>query len=345
MSLLHAIHFDAGVLPACIQAVGAGAANAHSRTGSYAGRVYQVYGEYSNYLTFTLSSVQSEVYLQFGFYYAGVLRGGSTYSGVLRWKSSAGNILGTMRWVDASGCLNTYTGNNATLVGSGVTPINPAGTWFVIEAHIKIDSSSGIIDVRVDGVPDSSFTGNTKPGADTSIYSFDFGYIFADSSSGYCTYYDDIIVNTPSGSYNNSWPNSARVYYILPTSDGVSNQWAPTPAGLTHFSTINDVPVSATQNIAAGSTGLIDIFNMGTLPSTAGTIKAVIPEVYAFKGSTEPPSRLGIGIDVGGGVEYVDKDLALSETQYVNIWEQKPGGGNFTATDVNSIKLYLKSET
>lgn len=343
MSLMHALHFDSGIVPSILLLTNGGTASVtQKRTGGYSLQISPVTMHYYRVVSLPLSSAQSELYFQVALYFDTIWWINVSYSSILRWKSSGGTVLGGIRLNHTSRCLDVFTGNFATLVASGTATISQQ-VWNLIEVHVRI-ADSGIIEIRVNQLSDSTFSGDTKPGADTSIFYLDFTCVYNDSSSGAQTYFDDIVVNNPSGSANNSWPNAAKVYYLPLSGDGVTKQWTPTPAGLTHYTAIDDVPVTSTDYIRAMTTNLVDIFSVADLPSTAGSIKAVIPEVYAYKGSVESPTKLGIGIDIGSGVEYsIDKSLGINPVLVSNTWEQRPGGGSFTSSDVNALQLYLKS--
>ena len=336
MSLLYAFHFDTGLLPPQIVTFsGVSVVTTQKRTGGYSLMFSQSYASTFSYrANFFLDAVLSEFYIQFALYSVSQ----TNTSRIFRWRNAAGAVLGGLELDYLTSQFRLYTGNFVSLVASSTTVISPS-TWNVIELHIKIDETNGVIALRVNTNDDVSYAGNTKPEVDSAVKFLDFGNMY-----GVFTYFDDIIINDTNGTINNSWPNGAKVYYLLPSGDGGINQWAVTPAGLTHYTAIDETTPEASDYIRAGTTDLIDIFSMSDLPADAGSIKAVIPEVFAFKSAGESPSMLGIGIDIGEGVEYSsDKLLTMSQSVINNIWEQKPGGGNFTSVDVNALQLYLKS--
>jgi hypothetical protein len=342
MSLLNAIHFDTGVIPSTFNISGTVAtSNTVKRTGTYSLRISSTNVAWFNRANLMLTSTQTELYLQFGFYYlASSFIADAT---IFKWYSLSGVVLGTLKLDFTTRKVKIYTGDSVTLVATSTASLS-ALTQYVIELHILINSSTGVAALRVDTIADVSFTGNTQPGSETSVSIVAWGNMNNSGSiaSDYI-YIDDIIINSTAGSYNNSWPNGAKVYYLTLDGDGLTKQWSVTPAGLTHFTAIDEVAPSSADYIRAAITNLVDTFTCIDLPALAGSIKAVIPEIYAFKGSMDAPSVLSIGIDIGAGPEYVDVDLKIMQSQISNIWEQKPGGGSFTASDVNALQFYLKS--
>lgn len=344
MSLIRAYHFDNNVWPPGVGPVGTNLptiSSVQSRTGTYSIRGTQYDGSsytFNQYVSFALPLSFSEFFLQVCMYLTGTPEINNGH--FLRWKDSSGNTLGGLHLNPTTRLIEVYTGNFITKVVTG-TQVLSVSTWHVIEVHVIIEDS-GSISVRVGANSDSDFSGDTKPGTGTSINSFDLAAPHL--SSNVHAYFDDIVFNDTTTSFNNSWPNGAKVFYCLPTADGTTKQWTPTPAGLTHWTAIDEIPPSATDYLRATTTNLVDSFEITDLPAIAGTIKAVIPEVYAWKGSSDSPTRLALGLDVGGSVEYSsDLNVPIVQSLISEVFPERPGGGNFTASDVNSMKLLVKS--
>jgi hypothetical protein len=343
MSLLNAFHFDAGAVPpelVVVQISGGNVAPSTTvkRTGGYSLRINSYPSSDSNYITYSLPAAKAEIKLQFAFCY--IESGTIQNSNIFRWLSGS-TTLGGIKLNATSRKLEIYTGNFATLVATSNTAFT-AGTIYVIELHIVI-GDSGTITLRVDLNEDVTFSGDTKPGADTTITSLRMANIYSNQLTAYI-YLDDIISHDTEGTFNNSWPNGAKVYFMVPTGDGAMKEWTPS-AGTDHYVLVDEVPPSATDNLQATAIDKVDILTFPDLPGGAQSIRAVIPEVYAFKGSSTEPTRLAVGIDIGGeGVEYsADKDLALSQGIIRNVWEERPGGGVFSVEDISNLSLYLKS--
>jgi hypothetical protein len=336
--LLHAIHFEAAVLPPEVAANNGSASTTQARTGSYSCRVTgNNVAEFTNYWRITLSASQLELYLQAAIR-TDTTPIGASRSRILRWEGTDGSVLGGLKVNATSGKIEVYTGDFATLVGTS-TIVIATNTWYLIELHIVI-ADSGSIELRVDLNSEVTYSGDTKPAAISAI-----GYIrfSAATSTGYC-YWDDGIINTTTGTRNNSWPGGAKISYLVPTGDGATKDWTPS-AGSDHYALVDEKPPSATDNLIATANGVVDILTFGDLPVEAVSVRAVIPEIYAFKGSSTAPTKLAIGVDINAeGVEYSgDLALALAQGLVRNIWEERPGGGNFSVNDITNMSLYLKS--
>jgi hypothetical protein len=337
MALMHAFHFESRVMPPnfYIPASSASISTTQKRTGSYSLQVSSSVSGFQYGAICRLGTLVPEIYLQFCFRAINPVYQLSPR--FFRWQSLAGNVLGGLAFNSGTYMMELYTGNFATLVGTSSIPF-PLSVWTVVELHILL-ADSGIIECRLNSIPAVSFSGNTRLGDTPLLASVDFGY--GGESYGF---YDDIIINDTSGTTNNTWPGGAKVFYSFLTGDGATKQWSVTPAGLTHYTAIDEVPPVSTDNIRAGTTNLVDSFTVTALPSNAGSVMAVIPEAYVFRGTIGVPSRLALGVEMDGNAFYSsDLELSLSQAPASVFITEKPGGGAITATDFNNMKLLIKS--
>ncbi len=131
-------------------------------------------------------------------------------------------------FLNASGHLETYTGSGAgTLRATGTTTL-AINTWYTIEIRILIDDVTGHITVRINGVQETDFVGDTKPASDTA---WDILSWSAQSSGGGpAVWTDDWAVNDTTGSVNNSWPGVSSVFGKQLTSYGTYAEFTPSSA-------------------------------------------------------------------------------------------------------------------
>jgi hypothetical protein len=281
---------------------------------------------------------------------------GQNYSEIffsLRWYKTAGNcttISKIIQWMKGStvlgglalettGKLAFYTGNFASKVGE--TSGAPSDlTWHHLEFRVKIaDDPDGVLNLLVNGSEDSiSFTGDTKPGADTGIDQTQLGNAY----DVVTLYWDDVVFHDTSGSRNNSWVGPARVWRLRPTSDSTPLEW--TTSGANHYGVLDeDTPADAdyirsTANDDEDELGLTDLVDVGT-------IKAVVAHAWAYRGSEVDPQKLKLGLDLGG-TDYDSAALTLGTSLGIveKLWEEHPGTSNlFTEADVDAAKLRLVS--
>ena len=339
MSLKHAIGFEWNKWEDDITtSINVTIQNSYKRTGSYAVRFVCNTSDFFYWLKLPLAVALSEFYLQFALMFDGAL---SDTNGILKWCNGS-TVLGGIK-LTTDGKIDFYTGDFATLVASGSKTLT-VGTWYLIEVHVKIADSGGVLETRVDLVSDAVYSGDTKPGTAAVVDNLVWGSTA--QNTGNC-YLDDIVVNDTAGEVNNSWPDNSKVVLLKPTADGSLLEWTPTPSG-SHYSTVDEVPPSGTDYLSTQAVDKVDEFVLEDLPAEAKSIVGVIPEVWAYKGSSNPPTKLALGFDLWG-TDYLGSDLNLGTAQQLakviyNV-NEKPGGGSFTVADVNNAKLLIKSRS
>lgn len=279
-----------------------------------------------------LATELSEFYYQFGFY---ITQTQASAKGFCAWRKGT-TILGGLR-LNTSNRIEVWTGNFATKVGEGVTVLQP-NRWYVVEVYVKIADTNGVLTLRVDMNEEATFVGDTKPGAETTVDNLIHGELYSGNS-----YYDDLIVHNPTGPVNYSWPKGAKVVLLRPNADGSILEWTPTPSD-PHYDTIDETPPSGTDYLQTTEVDKVDELELQDLPAEAMSVKAVILNAWALKGSTVAPTRLAMGLNLGGTHYYSpDKDLGTSQGYIKEVWNQHPAGGNLTVSQINSAKLLLKS--
>jgi hypothetical protein len=279
----------------------------------------------------------SEFYLQFAFYMTG-----SPYNGkqLFAWRNGA-TILGGLRLNSNDGTIEVYSGNFATLLGAFPYTVE---AWQVIELHVKIADTGGIIQARKDmGLLAVDFSGDTKPGTETDVDNFYWGDTTWAGSSTY-SYIDDIILNDTAGTCNNSWPGGLRIIKRVSIEDGGTLQFTPTP-GPTHYTAIDEIPPVGTDNLKAATSGLVDELTLADCPEDVYSIAAVQTMAFGLKASSNPPTRVALGLKIGGTDYYsADLDLAVSQAIAKNLMEVSPATGvAFTPAELNAATLLLKS--
>ncbi|MBM4286885.1 MAG: hypothetical protein FJ135_01835 [Deltaproteobacteria bacterium] len=333
MALVKAISFDwAKAGEGGITVSGAAFSTTQKRTGTHALRLW------SNSVPFYQNGQipfpeLSEFYVQFGFYLDTNVQGTVEF---LRWRKGT-TTLGGLK-LNGARKLEIWTGNFASLVATAADPL-PLNNWCVVELHVKIADAGGIT-LRQDFIEQAVFTGDTKPGTDTGA---DVIWIGNAWNSGGYVYIDDFIIHDTTGAVNNSWPRGAKCYLIKPNSDGAVLQWTPTPIGA-HYAAVDEVPPSAADYLQTILADKVDELGLEDLPAEALSVKGVVLQAWAFKGSAISPTQVELGLKLGG-MDYLGGDLALgtSEGWVGKVWNQHPGGGSFSINDINNAQLLLKS--
>ncbi len=276
--------------------------------------------------------VTTELYMQYAVYFQGMGSGA-----ILQWRKGT-TVLGYLYFDATLKICKLYVG--ATMVATGTKVFNP-NTWYVFELHIKIADAGGVVEFRVDGLTDMSYSGDTQPGADTTIDNFNWpGQLYL------IEYLDDIIVNTPSGSVNNSWPNGLKIVLLKPNGAGSSTQW--TPSAGSNYQCVDEVPVSQTDYVYVNADGQLDLYTMEDLPAEAKSIAAIQAVSGAWKSGVPAVNNIKNAIRLNG-VTYLGANKALPTSMALlsTLWETDPGnpGSPFTVDQINTIEAGQQAAT
>lgn len=226
--------------------------------------------------------------------------------------------------------------NGGTLVGTGTTTLYK-NRWYLIEVHVVV-GSSGLIEVRLDGVPEVSYSGNVN--ASTVINNL---YVAADIDRSYM---DDIALNDTSGSADNTWCGDGRVIALVPDGNGDTNQWSAS-SGSNYQCVDEGFPGNEdTDYVYTTTSEQIDLYNIQnpSLPSGA-VIKRVWATCIAKKTVSES-ATISIGLKTGG-TEYWGSAQQL-ETNYKSfnsqVYSQNPNtSADWTISDLTNLQVGVKS--
>lgn len=133
------------------------------------------------------------------------------------------------------------------------------GQWYRIELKVFSNSSTGTIDVLVDGVSVVSVTGVNTGGSDTQVVQWGTG-----ASVTHEYYVDDIAINDGTGSFQTSYPGSGKVISQRPAGAGDSAQWARggTDSGANWSQTNEVTPNDATNYVSANLLATSDLYTV-----------------------------------------------------------------------------------
>lgn len=298
----------------------------NKRSGSYSFGLRTAYSEMEKFF-----QELTEIFVQFAFYPRN--SGGWTFFSI---KKGDTHLVSIQK--NGEERLEVCRGWGGDVYCTGVTTLQ-LNTWYVIELHFKLDDTNGLIELRIDGNPEASFSGDTKPGSET-----DFNGLRWRAPTVYNFFdVDDVIVFDITGSVNNSWPNGLKVVLLKPDADGSVTDWTPTPAG-DHYACVDEVPPSGDDYLQADSADLLEVLGLGNLPTEAQAVKAVRVDFWGLKGSTQDPDELQLGVRIDN-TDYLSEDKTLPLTQGLisHKMDQNPAGGNWTVSVVNNMNLVAKS--
>lgn len=219
----------------------------------------------------------------------------------------------------SSGALQLRKGDG-TVLGTSTAGIIRNGAWNYVEMSFTIADSGGRAILKVNGVTQIDFTGDTKNGGTNTT--LDTVY-FINDNIGTLHYYDDLYICDGLGSSpNNDFLGDVRVQTLLPTGAGASTQWTPSVGN--NWDNVNDAPYVSTTYNSANEAGLRDTYAMGDVNGATMTIFGVQANLLALK--TDSGSANLKHVVRSGGTDYygADRVLGTSLGSYVAVREVDP---------------------
>jgi len=243
--------------------------------------------------------------------------------------------------VSSDGKLHVYV--NATEVTTSTLTV-PKGNWTLIEWHLKIADSSGVSEVKIDGVLDPTYTGDTKPGSETTV-----DRVRHCSYAWERTYYDDIAMNdtvNTDGKNDNSWPGDGRIEILVPSGNGTLSQWTGSDSNSTdNYQLIDDIPASSTDYVQDSTPGNKDRYAITDFTATGKQILRVWSEARAIDTVPEG-AQMKIGLRVSS-TDYMSSAISLPTTYNIvkgNEYKVNPDDSSaWEDADIDGIELVVET--
>jgi hypothetical protein len=241
-------------------------------------------------------------------------------------------VLMSLRRNVTSGKVELYIGSTLTATGTAVLS---ASVTYLIELRYKIADAGGVAQVKVQGILDIDYSGDTKPGADTQMDSMTIGSV----STSYCyAYVDDIIVDTA------AWIGDTRIQGVFPEGAGSVTEWTPSTGA--NWECVNEVPPDDADYVSLNAIDLSDLYTMQNLAGAIASIKCVQIQARAVKEGAPTPQNLKL-LCRTHDITYPSAAKAVPATipkQLYNIWETNPNTTNpWTVQEVSDMEAGFKS--
>jgi hypothetical protein len=234
------------------------------------------------------------------------------------------------------GSISAYRGTGVgSLLATGTASFN-VNTTYLIEVHIKIADSGGRVEVKIDGVSDIDFTGDTKPGADTQFNRVRLGYgpyvIYYTNA-----YFDNLVMDDA------AWIGDTKIQAILPTGAGTTTGW--TPSAGANYACVDERPASDVDYVSINSNDVVDTYAAGDMAGSISNVKCVQVQSRTESDGSPTPTNLKLAVR-SGGTDYFsgDKAVPASPAGLCNLWETNPADSQaWEEADVNAVEIGIKS--
>lgn len=203
------------------------------------------------------------------------------------------------------------------------------------EFKVVLHATTGIAEVRRDGVVVATFTGNTINSGAGTMDAVSIGDI-SNANAGFDAYFDDYWIDD--AAYN----GDLRVGVILPT--GAGNTTGLTPSSGSNYAVVNEALQNGDTGYVSSSTvSAKDTYAYADLPANAATVKAVMAAPIARK--EDAGARYVCAVARSGGADYDGSALSLGTTYeaQAQIWNTNPAtSAAWTVAEVNAAEFGVK---
>lgn len=200
----------------------------------------------------------------------------STYNGAfLTWVEGAWAQVALLP--DINGHLKLYRGDGNGALLATSTQTFSLNTWHFVQVRTAVGSTTGNVQVWVDGVLWIDFTGNTQNTANAWVDKWWLGL----SISGYYRW-ANIMVYDETGAAPNARTPETRIFADLPTGAGASTGW--TPSAGSNYQAVDEQPNDGdTTYVSAASAPLDDLYSFGAPVPAGAAVYMVGGEIDARK--------------------------------------------------------------
>jgi hypothetical protein len=181
-----------------------------------------------------------------------------------------------------SGGVLQLINSSSVQVGSDSSALS-TGQWYMIELRIDATTNPGTVEARLNGQVFASGSNNIQG----SWARIQFGSMTAAMTAD--LYFDDIVVNDTTGSFQNTYPGPGRILHLYPTGAGDQTQWTiggSTPAA-TNWQSVNEVtPDNAVTLVSSNTLSQEDWYDVASPAIGAGDVINVVQVGGRFNNNT-----------------------------------------------------------
>ena len=126
---------------------------------------------------------------------------------------------------------------NSILVESGTIEV-PVNDYFNVQIRAEIDSGTGYVGLKINGIPSISFSGDTKTDSTNAVVThLAFGQLYS-LGHAHSSYMDDVVLG-----HGDDYLGDCRVDWLAPTADTVADDWLKS-VGVDAYAVVDEIPNS-----------------------------------------------------------------------------------------------------
>ena len=218
----------------------------------------------------------------------------------------------------------------------------PANVWTYFELRVKVADTGGYADLRVNGAPVGTFTGDTK-NAGTSTMIDAIQLYGSGNNTGITVSWDDLYVIDETGAAPyNTYLGDVRVQTLVPSAPGASSQM--TPSAGENWDSVNELPFSAADYVQAKPSQL-DTYQasdlLGGTTAVYGTqVNAVVKKADAGAIAAKTALRTGGSSYFGPTTVVGTGDVVISDLRT----QDPTTNADWTINSINNVEIGIGTE-
>ena len=265
----------------------------------------------------------------------------STNMEVISWLSGV-TQLGAIR-INGSGRWELIT-STGTIVDTA-TGIISFDTWYLLELRIKIANAGGVLELKVDGQVVATFTGDTQPGADTTLDTLRWE---SDNVANSSVFFDDFAVNDTTGGTDDNYPGDGKIFTALtPNANGTTSQLTGSDGDSTdNYLLVDEIPHDTDTTYVESNTALQnDLYNLTSMAALlGGTIRRVYVDARVRE-TVADANQINLGVKSGGTTSWgTARTVTTTYARYVgdDLTTDPNTGLAWTESAVNAIEAGMR---
>ena len=240
--------------------------------------------------------------------------------------------------ITADGALLTLR-RGSTQIAQSIRTVQ-ANTWYYVEMKATLADSGGTVEVRVNGEVWITYTGDTKNGGTKTV--FDSVGLGWDSQNNTYTF-DDFYLCNGAGSYNNDFLGEIAIETLFPDGNGSQSDLVGTDGNsVDNYLLVDEASANTTDYVGSSTSGQRDLYTLGALARTAGSVRGVQVVAYTSKSDSNPVScKLPVARSgtVSAGTAQSIITAAGSWGTLVRAVDVDPVSGTpFTISNINALE-------
>lgn len=253
---------------------------------------------------------------------------------------------------DASG---TKIGNSSSALSTG--------QWYRFELYANVSANPWSFELRING---STIATGTYAKAATSFDVWSLNVTgFSETTLTYSNttgevYFDDIAINSNSGSYQNSWPGIGSIIHLTPNAAGDANSWQDNAGGAgtsNNYALVNELPLETVDYIQSTTLNNEDLYNVSAMPGSIASVACVHVGYRFRRASTSTCARFKAEIEkTSGGTILQGTEITPNSTtirtnktaspfSYQLTAYQDPDNNNWTDSTLGTMQIGVKVTT